>query len=130
MNCRCKNPRHANHAGGPCTAVATETDNYCKPCHDKAANEAAAAIQPTNIPIQLLDRFRLSDSLSVTKVTEYYKRNVGALLLSLVLTVLASAIGMLFSGVTGFVFGVIVGLFTLMFLPPIKEKIREIERRS
>lgn len=45
MNCRCENPRHADHAGGPCAAVATETDNYCKPCHDNAADEAMAAIK-------------------------------------------------------------------------------------
>jgi hypothetical protein len=39
MNCRCENPRHLTHAGRPCTAVATETDNYCKPCRDKVAIE-------------------------------------------------------------------------------------------
>jgi hypothetical protein len=50
MNCRCENPRHANHAGGPCRAVATEIDNYLQTSHDKAADEAIAAI---NLPVNL-----------------------------------------------------------------------------
>lgn len=37
--CRCENLSHSNHPGVKCAAVATEADNYCKPCHDKAADK-------------------------------------------------------------------------------------------
>lgn len=59
MNCQCKNPRHPNHLGGHCTALATEPDNYCRHCHDKATDEAIAAI---NVPQPSRDSLHTSDT--------------------------------------------------------------------
>lgn len=41
--CRCTSVIHDEHAGGPCTSPATESDGYCKACHDHAAREWAQA---------------------------------------------------------------------------------------
>ena len=47
--CQCKTIQH-NHTGGQCNNSATEADNLCKDCHDKAQEEFAKVEVPTYIP--------------------------------------------------------------------------------
>ena len=131
--CRCANTRHTDHLGEHCTAQATESDNYCKYCHDKAADEAMAAILPTNIPIQhqlrLADRFTLSDSLRIGKVSQFYKTNRWAAALAVIVTCVSTGVGLVFSGFVGAAIGFLISMLAAILLPPIRSTIREIERR-
>ena len=83
---------------------------------------------PTNIPVQLFDRFRVKDSFSLAKVSEYYKRNNRTLVLAIVITIASSGVGVIFAGWIGVLTGLFISLLSTMLLPPIREKIREIER--
>jgi len=131
--CRCTNARHKDHLGKHCTAPATESDDYCKYCHDKAANEAMAAILPANIPIQfqvqLQDRFTLADSLSIEKVTEYYRRDGRATVLAVIIAGASTGVGLVLSGLLGAGIGFLISILAAILLPPIRTKIRQIERR-
>ena len=39
MKCQCPSETHG-HKAGKCGQLATEPDRMCKPCHNKAADEA------------------------------------------------------------------------------------------
>lgn len=89
-----------------------------------------AAILPTNIPVQLQDRhFGLTDSLSIEKVREFYKRNVWAIVLNVMIAIVSSGVGLVLSGAAGAVIGFLISLLAIPLLPPTYTKIREIERR-
>jgi hypothetical protein len=51
VKCQCQSPIH-NHDPGKCANDATETDQLCKMCHDKAATEGMAAMNPLSEPIR------------------------------------------------------------------------------
>jgi hypothetical protein len=48
-HCQCQSGQHG-HRPGECSGQSTESDKLCKDCHDKAAREAMATIQPLSEP--------------------------------------------------------------------------------
>jgi len=37
VTCRCTNLKHPEHLNSVCENLATESDGYCKACHDRSA---------------------------------------------------------------------------------------------
>jgi hypothetical protein len=133
--CRCVNTTHKNHQGNHCAAPATENDDYCKVCHDKAADEAMQAILPTNQPVNVGIRindnaFNLRDSISFEKQSEFYKRNPWAIALAAAFAITLAGFGLVVGGWVGTLIGLVISLLAIPLLPPTVTKVREIERTS
>jgi hypothetical protein len=48
--CRCQRCEACNREGGPCAQAATEGDEMCRSCHDRAGVSWADARPQTNAP--------------------------------------------------------------------------------
>lgn len=67
--CRCETYGHSNHPGVNCAAVATEAGNYCKPCHDKAADKPMAT-KKVSTPSALKPKTSPSPNIQISKTPE------------------------------------------------------------
>ena len=61
-SCRCTSLKHENHPGRVCENLATESDGYCKACHDLTRGDAKLRYRSPAVPAdveQTADGFRL-----------------------------------------------------------------------
>src|SRR6266542_2600718 len=97
----------ANHR--PCSEEATEGDQRCKPCHDQAALDWAAA-QP-QLPVSFPTWPQAARYAQ--RVREYRRRHPFWFTLNVIIGVCPPFLGLVVAGWTGVVVGLAVGLLSI-----------------
>ncbi len=79
---------------------------------------------------EFFDTLQVKDSLSLTKLHEFYETNKTIRNTIIAITILSPVLGLLLSGVIGFLAGLLIGAISYFLSPSAITKVREIERWS